>query len=119
MHLDKRIAFTAAGFIVAAYGWYIRSSPRQRYISATFPIIFEIVEWFWLLRYPLPSWIDPAAPMYRFASLPISTSALYWLIHILIPGGCILGAVWCLNRLLSALGIAERWPALEARSFVH
>jgi hypothetical protein len=39
----------------------------------------------WLLRFPMPSWIDPAHPPYRFMSLPMIVSISYWVVHIVIP----------------------------------
>ena len=98
LHWDKLIAFAFAGFISAMYGSILGNSPKQRYLAALFPVVFEVMEWIWLLQYPLPSWIDPAAPPYRFLSLPISVSIGYWIVHILLPATAAMGAVGCFNR---------------------
>ncbi len=85
IHWDLIVGFAAAGAISALYGAFVHSSPKQRYIAALFPVFFEILKWLWLLRFPMPSWIDPAHPPYRFVKLPVATSMNYWVIHIIIP----------------------------------
>jgi hypothetical protein len=98
MHWDLIVSFAFAGAISALYGAFVNSSPRQRYIAALFPVFFEILKWFWLLRFPLATWIDPAHPPYRFATLPVSVSIGYWVIHIIIPAVALLAALSVFNR---------------------
>jgi uncharacterized membrane protein YfcA len=105
IHWDLIVSFAVAGAISALYGAFVSSSTKQRYIAALFPVFFEILKWLWLLRFPLPSWIDPAHPPYRFMSLPMTASIGYWVIHIVIPAAAAMGvfvvlqrSVLCLNR---------------------
>ena len=91
MHWDLMVSFAVAGAISALYGAFISSSPKQRYLAALFPVFFEILKWVWLLRFPMPLWVDPAHPHYRFMSLPVTASINYWLIHIVIPAAAAMG----------------------------
>ena len=98
MHWDLIVSFAVAGAISAVYGAFVNSSPKQRYIAALFPVLFEILKWLWLLRFPLAPWIDPAHPPYRFAKLPVSASIGYWLIHIIISAAAAMGVLYLFNR---------------------
>jgi len=105
MHWDLIVSFAVAGAISALYGAYVNSSPKQRYIAALFPVFFEILKWLWLLRFPMPLWVDPARPPYRFMSLGVTGNINYWLVHIAIPAATAMGvfvllqlSVLCLNR---------------------
>jgi len=98
MHWDLIVSFAVAGVISALYGAFVNSSPKQRYIAALFPVLFEILKWLWLLRFPLAPWIDPAHPPYRFAKLPVAASIGYWLIHIIIPAAAAMGVLYLFNR---------------------
>ncbi len=98
MHWDLIVSFAVAGAISALYGAFVNSSPKQRYIAALFPVLFEILKWLWLLRFPLAPWIDPAHPPYRFAKLPVSASIGYWLIHIIISAAAAMGVLYLFNR---------------------
>jgi len=69
IHWDLIVGFAVAGAI---------SSPKQRYIAALFPAFFEILEWLWLLRFPMAPWIDPAHPPYRFLTVPVAMNINYW-----------------------------------------
>jgi len=91
IHWDLIVSFAVAGAISALYGAFVSSSPKQRYITALFPIFFEILKWLWLLRFPMPSWIDPAHPPYRFMSLSMTASIGYWVVHIVIPAAAAMG----------------------------
>jgi hypothetical protein len=101
IHWDLIVSFTLAGAILALYGAFLKSSPKQRYIAALFPVFFEILKWLWLLRFPIApwlDWIDPARPPYRFLKLPVAASIGYWVIHIIIPAAALLGALSFFNR---------------------
>jgi hypothetical protein len=101
MHWDLIVSFAVAGAISALYGAFLNSSPKQRYIAALFPVVFEILKWLWLLRFPIApwlDWIDPARPPYRFLKLPVAASIGYWVIHIIIPAAALLGALSFFNR---------------------
>jgi hypothetical protein len=98
IHWDLIVSFAVAGAISALYGAFVNSSPKQRYIAALFPVFFEILKWLWLLRFPLAPWIDPAHPPYRFATLPVTASIGYWLIHIVIPAAAVMGVLYLFNR---------------------
>jgi hypothetical protein len=91
MHWDLMVSFAVAGAISALYGAFFSSSPKQRYLAALFPVFFEILKWLWLLRFAMPSWIDPAHPPYQFMSLPTTASINYWFIHIVIPAAAAMG----------------------------
>jgi hypothetical protein len=90
MHWDLIVSFAVAGAISALYGAFLNSSPKQRYIAALFPVLFEILKWLWLLRFPMAPWIDPAAPPYRFLKLLVAASIGCWVIHIIIPAAALL-----------------------------
>ena len=98
VHWDLIVSFAVAGAISALYGAFLNSSPKQRYIAALFPVLFEILKWLWLLRFPLAPWIDPAHPPYRFAKLPVAASIGYWLIHMIIPNAAAMGVLYLFNR---------------------
>jgi hypothetical protein len=91
IHWDLIVGFAVAGAISAVYGAFVSSSPKQRYIAALFPAFFEILKWLWLLRFPMPSWIDPAHPPYRFMSLGVTANIGYWVVHIVIPAAAAMG----------------------------
>src|SRR5882762_4244380 len=91
MHWDLIVSFAVAGAISALYGAFVNSSPKQRYIAALFPVFFEILKWLWLLRFPMPLWVDPARPPYRFMSLGVTGNINYCLIHIVIPAAVAMG----------------------------
>jgi hypothetical protein len=101
IHLDLIVSFAVVGAVSGLYGAFVQSSPKQRYIAALFPVVFEILKWLWLLRFPIApwlDWIDPARPPYRFLKLPVAASIGYWVIHIIIPAAALLGALSFFNR---------------------
>ena len=85
VHWDLMVSFAVAGTVVALYGTLVSSTPRQQYLAILFPVVFEILKWVWLLRFPMAPWVDPAHAPYRFMSPPAEASVRYWFIHILIP----------------------------------
>jgi hypothetical protein len=100
LHWDLIVSFAIVGALSALYGAFVVfSSPKQRYFGLLFPIFFEVLKWFWLIRFPLAPWIDPAHPPYRFDTLPLASSIGYWVIHIVIPAAAALGVLYLFNRL--------------------
>jgi hypothetical protein len=97
IHWDLIVSFAVAGAFSALYGDFVNSSPRQRTIAALFPAFLETVKWLWLLRFPMPSWVDPAHPPYRFMKLGMTASIGYWLIHIMIPAMAAMGVFGLLH----------------------
>jgi len=105
VHWDLIVRFAIAGAVSALYGAFVSSSPKQRYIAALFPVFFEIFKWLWLLRFPLPSWIDPARPPYRFMSLGMTVSTNYLVVHIVISAAAAMGLSctgWFMMRHMNA-----------------
>jgi len=100
LHWDMKLAFAVASLVWAVYGELVSSSAKQRYLSAVFPGFFEIVKCAWMLRFPLPSWIDPARQVYRFFTLSIAANLNFWLVHIVIPSVIAVVVVALLNRRL-------------------
>jgi hypothetical protein len=102
LHWDMMAAFAASGVLSSLYGAFVCSSPGQRATAALFPVVWEILKWLWLLRFPLASWIDPAHPVNRFLSLPFAVSVNYWIIHIVLPAITLLATLFFFNGRLRA-----------------
>jgi hypothetical protein len=115
IHWDLIVSFAFAGALSALYGALVKSSRKQSYIAALFPVFFEILKWVWLIHSPLAPWIDPASPPYRFARLPVVWSMHHWLIHIVIPSAAAMGVLYLFNRWFHTNRQNDVIPMLELR----
>jgi hypothetical protein len=94
VHWDMIVSFAVTGALLQVYGHAVGIPDPRRYLAAFFPIGWQVMIWAWLLAYPLPQWIDPARPPYRFLSQPWFVSVNYWIIHIILPSAAVVAGLY-------------------------
>jgi hypothetical protein len=111
IHWDMLVSFAVTGALLQVYGHAVGIPYPRRLLAAFFPIGWQVMIWAWLLAYPLPPWIDPARPPYRFLSQPWFVSVNYWIIHIILPsaammaGSYLAGVAFTKDKDQSTLGV--------------